>query len=56
MQNVIAFPEVAKTAPVRRSMTGAKTLFMHIKRTTLILHVAAAQTSAIANGRVGKQI
>ncbi len=56
MQNVIAFPEAAKTAAVKRSMTGAKTLFLHVRRTTLILHLAAAQTAAIANNRVGKQI
>ena len=55
MQNVIAFPQKAVEQPVRRSTKGAKTLFLHIRQTTLIVHLAAQQRIAAATAKVGKQ-
>ncbi len=51
MQNVIAFPKQAVEQPVAKATTGAKTLFLHIKRTTLIMHLAAPAVAAAANSR-----
>lgn len=56
MQNVIAFPKKAVTQPVTITTAGAKTLFVHIRRTTLIVHLAAQHATAAANTRIGKQL
>ena len=56
MQNVIAFPKQAAAQPVAPAATGAKTLFMHIKRSTLIMHVAAPAVATTANNRLGTKV
>lgn len=55
MSNVISFPrQVAEAArPVRPS--GAKTLFIHVRQTTFIAHLAAPHKLAPTAGRVGKK-
>lgn len=55
MQNVIAFPKKAVEAPVAKTTGGAKTLFLHIKQTTLIVHLAASQVATSKNSRIGTQ-
>ena len=55
MQNVIAFPKKAVEAPRAKFTGGAKTLFLHIKQTTLIVHLAAPQVVAAKNNRIGTQ-
>lgn len=55
MQNVIAFPRKAVEPTVRKATGGAKTLFLHIRQSTLIVHLAAP-TPVRANGnRIGTQ-
>ncbi|MCG6882217.1 MAG: hypothetical protein LJE62_00515 [Silicimonas sp.] len=56
MQNVIAFPRKAAPAPAKAAADGAKTLFLHIRRTTLIVHLAAPQPKAFDRSRTGKRI
>lgn len=56
MQNVIAFPQKAVTQPAQVSVGGAKTLFLHIRQTTLIVHLAAQRVSTEATTKVGKQL
>ena len=56
MQNIIAFPKKAVSQPVERTTSGAKTLFLHIKRTTLIVHLAAQPRSAATGSRIGKRL
>ena len=54
--NVISFPQrVAETPRAVRS-TGAKTLFLHIKSTTLIMHSAGLAKTAVAGSRAGKKL
>lgn len=57
MSNVIAFPEPkARMASDDTIASGAKTLFLHIKRATLIVHYSGRAEMDIAQGdRVGKQ-
>lgn len=55
MQNVIAFPKKAVEAPVAKATGGAKTLFIHIRQTTLIVHLAAPQVVATKDSRIGTQ-
>lgn len=54
MNNVISFPEKVTDAPRRRREARAKTLFIHIRNTTLIAHLAAPQHVEAATGLVGK--
>lgn len=54
MQNVIVFPKKAVPSPEATVSNGAKTLFLHIKKTTLIVHLAAQTTAVGINARVGK--
>lgn len=56
MTNVIAFPQTeASPRPERVATTGSVTLFLHIKRTTLIAHLSRRPVvSAQADERVGK--
>ena len=56
MQNVIAFPKEAVEAPVKARTTGAKTLFIHIRSTTLIVHLAASTVEETAGTKIGKRI
>ncbi len=56
MNNVISFPQRVDTTPKATMASGAKTLFLHIKNTTLIAHIAATQKAAAAGGRVGKKV
>lgn len=56
MQNVIAFPRTAVSEPVHKPTTGAKTFFVHIKRSMLIMHLAAPEAVPTATDRVGKQV
>ena len=56
MSNVISFPQRVKTAPKAFDAGGAKTLFLHIKNTTLIAHLAAATKPEVAGGRIGKKL
>ena len=55
MQNVIAFPQKAVAQPVSTPTAGAKTLFLHIKQTTLIMHLAAQPVAAAENDRISTQ-
>ena len=55
MQNVIAFPQPHRAPAAQAVSRGAKTLFIHIKRTTLIAHVAAEHTSLQDETRVSKR-
>jgi len=55
MQNVVAFPKKAVKAPMAKATGGAKTLFLHIKQTTLIVHLAAPHMVAAKNSRIGTQ-
>ena len=54
MQNVIAFPQPHRAPAPRRVSRSAKTLFIHIKYTTMIVHLAAAHRPLMDEGRVGK--
>jgi hypothetical protein len=56
MQNIIAFPKKAVAQPLATTAAGAKTLFLHIRRTTLIVHLAAQPLSAATGSRIGKQL
>ena len=56
MQNVIAFPKAAVATPALERATGAKTLFLHVKSTTLIMHLAAATIPVATGSRVGKRV
>lgn len=55
MQNVIAFPKEAAPKPIKATVCGAKTLFLHIRRTTLIVHLAAPRIAEEGQSRVGKR-
>ena len=56
MSNVIAFPTpktVAKPAPIQRN--GSATLFIHVKRATLIAHLTGRVASPnLKSGRASK--
>ena len=56
MSNVIAFPEPKPRRNHERvRKSGAKTLFIHIRRTTLIAHMTGRIALAPArDGRIGK--
>ena len=54
MSNVISFPKPVSEAPRRSRTSGAQTLFLHVKRTTLIVHLAAP-TAKQTPKRVGKK-
>lgn len=56
MQNVIAFPKAAVTAPAAKTSRGAMTLFLHVKSSTLIVHLAGAGSASISGTRVGKRV
>ncbi len=54
MSNVISFQKRrAEAEPQPACETGSKTLFIHIRNTTMIVHLAA-QRSPLSAGRVGK--
>ena len=54
MSNVISFPKNDKMAdPQPVYGTGAKTLFIHIRNTTMIVHLAAQTSAPMAGGRIG---
>lgn len=53
MQNVIAFPKQAVTAPAAKTARGAMTLFLHVRQTTLIVHLAAAPAARKTGTRIG---
>ncbi len=55
MQNVIAFPKKAVAEPVAPAASGAKTLFLHVRRTTLIVHLAAQPLASASGSQVSKQ-
>lgn len=52
MQNVIAFPQKAVAKPAAKTTGSAKTLFLHIRQTTLIVHLAAPQVVAPKGNRI----
>ena len=56
MTNVIAFPQPKTRNTRRREPTsGAKTLFVHIRQTTLIAHLTGrVVTAQLRDERVGK--
>lgn len=56
MSNVISFPQEVAEAPRQVRAAGAKTLFIHVKNTTLIAHLASRQKAATLDGRVGKKL
>ena len=56
MQNVIAFPKAAVESPAPARATGAKTLFLHIRSTTLIVHLSGTKAAAETGTKVGKRV
>lgn len=56
MNNVISFPQKITEAPQIMRAAGSKTLFIHVKSTTLIAHLASPQKIETATGRVGKTL
>lgn len=55
MSNVISFPKHRRDVePQQACDTGSKTLFIHIRNTTMIVHLAAHRVPVSAGGRVGK--
>ncbi len=56
MENVIAFPQPMTPSAVRRKATPrAMTLFVHVRRTTLIAHLTGRVPSTpTRDGRVGR--
>lgn len=54
MRNVILFPKAVTTAPARKAMTGAKTLFVHVKRTTMIVHLAGMHAAMAPGTQIEK--
>ena len=55
MNNVISFPQRVTEAPHAIRATGARTLFIHVKSTTLIMHAAGTAKTSVAGTRVGKK-
>lgn len=54
MNNVIQFPQRREQAEAATPFSaGPKTLFIHIKNTTMIVHLAAQRTVPTAGDRVG---
>lgn len=54
MNNVIQFPQRREQAESAIGVSsGAKTLFIHIKSTTMIVHLAAQHSVPAAGDRVG---
>lgn len=56
MNNVISFPQQVTEAPQIMRAAGAKTLFIHVKSTTLIAHLASPHKTETATDRVGKTL
>ena len=56
MQNVVAFPKKAVAQPLTETTRSAKTLFVHIRQTTLIMHLAAHTTEVTSGSRIGTQV
>ena len=56
MSNVISFPQRRAEPSAQPSVygSGAKTLFVHIRNTTMIVHLAAQHKVAAVDGRVGR--
>ena len=54
MQKVIAFPQKTVSQPETRIGSGSKTLFLHIRQSTLIMHLAAARIEVTRGTKVGK--
>lgn len=54
MNNVISFPRQVTEAPQPVRAAGSKTLFIHVKSTTLIAHLAGRTKMTKPEGRVGK--
>lgn len=52
MRNIIAFPQPKAVKPIATPKAGAKTLFVHIKRTTMIMHLASANVARTGNQRL----
>jgi|GEM_PF-4014913 hypothetical protein len=52
--NVIAFPQPQRAPEARKICAGAKTLFIHIKQTTMIIHLTASNTADLGETRIGK--
>ena len=55
MQNVIAFPQTVKPEPAAAISRGAKTLFVHIRRSTMIVHFGGAPVAPQHGTRASKQ-
>ena len=55
MSNVISFPQNHATEAVQQPAysSGPKTLFIHIRNTTMIVHLAAQRRTPPADGRIG---
>lgn len=55
MNNVIQFPEnrPQQAAPATAVSTGPKTLFIHIRSTTMIVHLAGQSSTPATGDRVG---
>ncbi|MDA8584809.1 hypothetical protein N9L47_00910 [Rhodobacteraceae bacterium] len=54
MNNVIAFPQPAAPAPVQATTNRSMTLFLHVKCTTLIIHLANTNVTATETNRIVK--
>ena len=54
MSNVISFRKPTAPAPSRRNAaSGSKTLFLHVKAATLIVHLAAPHR---ADAKLGRRV
>ena len=54
MSNVISFPTETPVAPQSTPAKGARTLFLHVKNTTMIVHLGAPHKAMGSDERVGK--
>lgn len=55
MNNVISFQKPAVAAPRRAPVShGSKTLFLHVRSTTLICHLAASHPATVPGGKFGR--
>lgn len=54
MSNVISFP-IETPAPLQpKPASGARTLFLHVKNTTMIVHLGAPHKAVGSDERIGK--
>jgi hypothetical protein len=56
MSNVISFHKPAAETPRHTRISyGSKTLFLHVRSTTLIVHLAGARPETVPGGKFGSR-